>query len=101
MGTRSCSFEVLTVTQYTPHCLRVTLVAEEIGTSQLTAGQDLTLADDGMGALPSRWIVREFNPRTKRLTVGTVLGLGPLDDHRGASSVVPGKRVWASPSNEG
>jgi hypothetical protein len=101
MGTRSCSFEVVTVTQYTPHCLRVTLVAEEIGTSQLTAGQDLTLADDGMGALPSRWIVREVNPRTKRLTVGTVLGLGPLDDRRWASPVVPGKLVWASSSNEG
>jgi hypothetical protein len=100
MGTRSCSFEVLTVRQYTPHCLRVTLAAEEVGTSQLTMGQDLTLADDGMRAVPSRWIVREFNPRSKRLTVGTVLGVGPLNDRRSASWVAPGKLVWASPTKE-
>lgn len=100
-GSRSLVLEVLAVTQCTPHCLRVTLAVAEVGTSQLSSGQELTLAHDGIDGMSCRWIVREFNPRTKRLTVGAVLGLGPLDARRWASSVAPGKLVWASPSNEG
>ncbi len=100
MGTRSRSFEVYAVTQCTPHCLRMTLVAEDVGTSELTSGQELTLAHDGVDVMPCRWIVREFNPHTKRLTVAAVLGPGPLEARRWASSVVPGELVWASPANE-
>jgi hypothetical protein len=100
MASRSRSFEVLAVTRCTPHCLRVTLSAEDIGTSELTLGQEVTLAHNGIDGTPCRWIVREFNPRTKHLTVGTVLGLGPLDARRWASPVVSGELVRASIPNE-
>jgi hypothetical protein len=100
MGTPSPVFEVVAVTQCTPHCLRVTLVAEEVGTPGLTSGQELTLAHDGIDGTPCRWIVREFNPRTRHLTVGAILGLGPFDARRWASSVVPGELLRASTPNE-
>jgi hypothetical protein len=100
MGTPSRSFEVLAVTQSTPHCLRVTLVAEEVGTSELSSGQELTLAHDGSDGTPCRWIVREFDPRTKHLTVGAILGLGPHDARCWASSVVLGELLGPSTPNE-
>jgi hypothetical protein len=100
-GHRSRSFEVLAVTQCTPHCLRVTLLAEEIATSELKSGQELSLAHNGFDGTPSRWIVREFNPRTNHLTVGAILALGSLDAYRWASSVVPGELVRVSIPNEG
>jgi hypothetical protein len=99
-NTRSRSFEVFAVTQCLPPCLRVTLVAEDVGTSELTSGQKLTLAHDGVNGISRRWILRAFYPHTKRLTVAAVMGLGLPDARRGTSSVVPGQLVWASHPNE-
>lgn len=101
IGTRSLALEVLAVTQCTPHCLRVTLAMDELGTSELSSGQELTLAHDGSDDMSCRWIVREFNPHAKRLTVGAVLGIGPFDAVRWVSSIVPGELVWVSSPNEG
>jgi hypothetical protein len=96
MRIRSVAFEVLAVTQFTPHCLRVTLAAGHVAMRELTWGQELSLAPDGIHGLPCRWIVREFNPRTNHLTAGAILGLGSLDVRRWASSVVPGEMVWGA-----
>jgi hypothetical protein len=101
MVTRSRSFEILAVTQCTPHCLRVTLVAEESATLELKSGQELALAHNGVDGTACRWIVREFNPRTNHLTVGAILALSPLEAYRWASSVVPGELVRVSIPNEG
>jgi hypothetical protein len=96
MGTRSLAFEVLAVTHFTPHCLRISLVAEEGGKCVVTSGQEISLAHDGIDGGPSRWIVREFDPRTRHLTAGAIPGFGSLGARRWASSVVPGEIVWGS-----
>jgi hypothetical protein len=101
MVTRSRSFEVLAVAQYTPHCLRVTLVAEESATPELKSGQELSLAHKDVDGTSCQWIVRDFNSRTNQLTVGAILALGPFEAYRWASSVVPGELVRVSISNEG
>ena len=94
MATRSLAFELLAVTRFTPHCLRISLVAEEGGKCEVTTGQEFSLVHDGTDGAPSRWIVREFDPRTRHLTAEDIPGLGSLGARRWASSVVPGEIVW-------
>jgi hypothetical protein len=98
MGTRSFAFEVLAVTQLTSHCVRICLLAEDAERCELISGQEISLGHDDTDRGPSRWIVREFNPRTKHLTVGSILALGSLEARRWLSSVVPGEMVWVQPS---
>jgi hypothetical protein len=98
LGSRSLAFEVLAVTQFTPHCLRITLVAEDVAIRELTSGQELSLAHGGIHGMPSRWIVRECNPRTNRLTAGAILSLGSLDARRWASTLLPGEMVLGQPA---
>jgi hypothetical protein len=91
--TRSIAFEVLDVTQFTSHCLRISLLADEVEESELISGQELLLAHVGTVGAPCRWIVRECDPRTRRVTVGAILGLGSLEARRWGASVVPGEMV--------
>jgi len=47
MVTRSIAFEVLEVTQFTSHCLRISLLADEVEKCELISGQELLLAHVG------------------------------------------------------
>ena len=53
VGTRSIAFEVLAVTQFSPHCVRISLLAEKVERCELTSGQELSLGRHcSWGALP-------------------------------------------------
>jgi hypothetical protein len=68
VGIRSIAFEVLAVTQFTPHCVRNSLLAEEDGRCELTSGQELSLSDDGADGVPYLWIWgRSIRPRNTSL----------------------------------
>jgi hypothetical protein len=77
----------------------VTLVAGEVAASELTSGEELTLAHSGIDGTPCRWIMREFIPCTS-LTVGIRHWPGPLDLRRWAWPIAPGQLVWACPWKE-
>jgi hypothetical protein len=94
MGARSLAFEVLAVTDFSPACLRISLLAERVGNCEVTSGQEFSLAHDGIDGPPSRWIVREFDPRTSHLTAEAIPSPGSLGARWWASSVVPGEIVW-------
>ena len=98
MDLRTIAFEVLAVTQSTPHCLRISLLPQDGWTCELTSGQELSLMLNGRKGLPFRWIVRELDPQTTQLSVGAVLGLSSLDAGRWRSSLVPGEVLWGTTS---
>jgi NADPH-dependent ferric siderophore reductase len=88
------SFEVVAVTQLSSRRLLISLAAESPWQFDYAAGQDLLLvvASDGAQAVYGRYMVRRFDPHTRRLDIEAVLELdGPAA--RWAASVVPGEPV--------